>query len=70
MKEVEKIRAYIGQNPIPRPDLDELSLTEASELSHALGMTFMDAVILAYDYGRAKGYQIARTERDKGGGGQ
>lgn len=70
MNEIEKIRAYIARNPIPRPDLDELSFTEAAELSHALDMTFTGALCLAYDYGRAKGYHTARAELEKGGGGQ
>lgn len=70
MKEIEKIRAYITRNPIPRPDLDELPFAEAAALSHALDMTCIDALCLAYDYGRAKGYQAAQAERGEGGGSQ
>lgn len=70
MNEIEKIRAYIARNPIPRPDLDELSFTEVAELSHAPGMMAIDALCLAYNYGRVKGYHTARAELEKGGGGQ
>ena len=60
MTQIAKIRAYIAQHSIPRPDLDELTFAEAAELSHAQGMTLIDALHLAHDYGRAKGYRAGR----------
>lgn len=61
MKKIEEIRAYIRKNPIPRPDLDEISISEIEALlSSESGLTRVGAVHFAYEYGRSKGYQIGK----------
>lgn len=70
MSAIKKIRAYIAKNPIPGPDLEGMSFTEAVELSRTPDMGRIEAPALSYEYGRARGYQIAIAERDKGGASQ
>lgn len=62
MTEIEKIQSYIAQPTSGKFPLDtryQMGFLEARALSC---MNPMDAVCLAFDYGRAKGYRAAKKE--------
>lgn len=62
MSEIEKVQRYIA-NPksgkFPGGTPYQMCMLEALELSH---MDPIDAVCLAFNYGRAKGYRAAKKE--------
>lgn len=61
MEAIEKIRKYISKRGAPRDPCHDASLKEI--LALASEMSSIEAVHLAFIYGRAKGYQQAKTER-------
>jgi len=68
---LEQIRAYIAQHNTPRPDLDELTLDEMSVLKDLASSEHIGSALhVAYEYGKAKGYQTGKAGREKGGAAQ
>lgn len=66
MSEIEKIRAYIAKREsgkFPFGTRYQMLLNEMSSLS---SMDAVEAVCLAFDYGRAKGYRAAKAEERRG----
>ena len=66
MSEIEKMKRYIikresGKFPVGTPY--QMCLGELLSLAH---MNTVDAVCLAFDYGRAKGYRAAKAEAKHG----
>lgn len=66
MTEIEKIQQYIERTNMKRKTQDKyaMNMKEIFELVHkAQGSCFpSDAICLAFDYGRAKGYRAAKEE--------
>ncbi len=60
MSEIEKIRKYIEKSSVPRNLRYDASMKEV--LALATGMSAVEAVTLAFAYGRAKGYRMAKSE--------
>lgn len=62
MTEIEKIQSYIAQptsGKFPLSTRYQMGISETLALSR---MNPTDAVCLAFDYGRAKGYRAAKKE--------
>ncbi len=64
MSEIEKIRKYIEKSSVPRNLRYDASMKEV--LALATGMGRIDAATLAFEYGRAKGYRMAKAEGGSG----
>ncbi len=62
MNEIEKIKRYIERTKISYPSRYEMSLLEAVVLEGAAAENALDAVYIAYLYGRAKGFRSAKAE--------
>ena len=68
MSEIEKIQRYIARTNmgIKNPLQYAMNTKEAFELSH-MGRTgdtlSIEAISMAFNYGRAKGYRAAKAER-------
>ncbi len=60
MSEIEKIKRYIDKHGVSRNSRYDASFKEV--LAIAKEMDPVNAVSFAFDYGRAKGYQIAKAE--------
>lgn len=60
MSEIEKMKRYIERTKMKGVDNYRLVFQEAVELSHTEDQ--FDALSLAFDYGRAKGYRAAKAE--------
>lgn len=58
--EIEKIKRYIGKHRAPRNPRYDMNMKEALAVTHEL--TPIEAVNLAFVYGRAKGYRAAKKE--------
>lgn len=61
MNTIEKIRQYINDSAAPRNEQYDATFKEVFDI--ASGMGPVEAVALAFDYGRAKGYQAAKAEK-------
>ena len=62
MSEIEKMQEYINKREsgsFPQGTRYQMNLGELLSLSH---MSPTDAVCLAFEYGRAKGYRAAKAE--------
>ncbi len=60
MSEIEKIQRYIKESNAPRGRRYDASIKEVFAIASELGA--VDAVALAFSYGRAKGYQAGKAE--------
>ncbi len=60
MSEIEKIQRYIEKTNVPHNR--HYSATTKKLLAIVSEMRGADAVFLAFDYGRAKGYRMAKAE--------
>ena len=60
MSEIEKIKRYIKNNEVPRNNRYDARSKEV--LAMALELDAIDAVMLAFTYGRIKGYRAAKAE--------
>ena len=60
MDTIEKIRQYIKESKAPRNKPYDATIKEVFAM--ASGMGAVEAVALAFDYGRAKGYRAAKKE--------
>ncbi len=60
MDTIEKIRQYIKKSNAPRNKPYDATIKEVFAM--ASGMGAVEAVALAFDYGRAKGYRAAKKE--------
>lgn len=63
MSEIEKVQRYIDKHKVPYNPRYEMPVREVVALAHDL--TSLDAVMLAFTYGRAKGYRAAKAEAGK-----
>lgn len=63
MSEIEKIKRYIEKNGAPRNLRYDMSLKEALAVVHGVGGA--EAVSMAFAYGKAKGYRMAKAEAQK-----
>lgn len=66
MSEIEKMKRYIERTPTGREDRYCLMLSELLEImgmGEASPDGLFDAVGLAFNYGKAKGYRAAKAER-------
>ncbi len=59
MNEIERIQEYINKSNVPRNRRYNAS---AKDLIAMAGMGRVDAITLAFEYGRAKGYRMAKAE--------
>ena len=63
MSELERIQRYIGQTAIKNRSRYNIGLSEAMAIRLLAGSgKTMDAISLAFDFGRAKGYRAAKKE--------
>lgn len=62
MTTVEKMNRYIERTGAEFPSVYHLSVGELKALR---GMNIFDALALAFEYGRARGYRYARKNRRK-----
>lgn len=62
MTEIEKMKKYIERTKLNKSPSYQMSVCEILSLSHATAETPTDAVCLAFEYGRAKGYRAAKAE--------
>ena len=60
MSEIEKMKRYIELTNVTISDRYEIGLLEVGELKRAEDS--VDAIYLAFLYGRAKGYRAAKAE--------
>ena len=60
---IDKIEQYISSRKIYNRSCYQLTLEELRVLKDLSGESAVAALCLAYDYGRAKGWQAARAER-------
>lgn len=60
MSEIEKMRSYIEKHGAPSNPRYDMSIKEALAVAHELGG--IEAVNMAFVYGKAKGYRAAKTE--------
>lgn len=66
MTEIEKMKRYIERTKMDKNDRFYLDMAEAFELAvQAYESTSLpvDAISLAFKYGKAKGYRAAKAER-------
>ena len=59
---IDKIEQYISSRKIYNRSCYQLTLEELRVLNDLSGESAVAALCLAYDYGRAKGWQAARAE--------
>lgn len=59
MTDVEKIRRYIERTGVKFPAAYDMNMGELDALR---GMSIFEALYLAFDYGRAKGYRYSGKE--------
>lgn len=63
MSEIEKIQRYVGRSKaFPQGTPYQMNLLEAFSLADMSAENAVDAICLAFDYGRAKGYRAAQAE--------
>lgn len=60
MSEIKKIEKYVDKHGVPRNKRYDISMKEAIAISRE--MSAIEAVSLAFVYGRAKGYRAAKAE--------
>ncbi len=60
MNAIEKIQQYINDSAAPCNEQYDATFQEVLDI--ASGMGPIEAVALAFDYGRAKGYRAAKAE--------
>lgn len=72
MTEIEKIKRYIGRTDIPFQTCGryDMARTEWLALRHHSHGAVWDAVALAFDYGRAKGYRAGKKAASGRGEGE
>lgn len=63
MSEIEKMQRYIKRTKMNKNDRYQMNVAEMLDLSRATRETPVDAVCLAFEYGKAKGYRAAEAER-------
>ena len=66
MSEIEKMKRYIERTRMKRADNYVMVYPEARELFRKAeneADSLFDVISLAFDYGRAKGYRAAKSER-------
>ena len=65
MSEIEKMKRYIERTKLNPNDRFYLDMAEAFELAHqargAIDLS-LEAISLAFNYGKAKGYRAAKAE--------
>ena len=61
MSEIERIERYISQTQIKESVKTEMKLAEWVSIRDSGSP--LDAIALAFEYGRAKGYRAAKAER-------
>ena len=59
MSELEKIKRYVAKTRV-NSDRYEMRLTESVEIFHMAEESPIEAIWLAFDYGRAKGYRMGK----------
>lgn len=63
MSELERIQRYIEQTAVKNSGRYNIGLSEAMAIRLLAGSgKTMDAISLAFDFGRAKGYRAAKKE--------
>lgn len=65
MSEIEKMKRYIERTKMEKADNYCLVYPEAVGLFNAArrnGDSLMDVIALAFDYGKAKGYRVAKAK--------
>ncbi len=63
MSEIEKMKRYIERSKkFPMGTPYQMNLLEAFTLADMSAESATDAVCLAFEYGRAKGYRAAKVE--------
>ena len=60
MSEIEKIKRYIDKHEVPCNPQYIMTVDEALAVAHELGG--LEAVSMAFAYGKAKGYRSAKAE--------
>lgn len=61
MTEIEKMKRYIGKYGAPRNRYYDASMKEMFALARE--MDVIEAINMAFIYGKAKGYRAAKAER-------
>lgn len=65
MSEIEKIQIYIERTKMEDNDDYGMKCGETIALAHITDERPVDAILLAFSYGRAKGYRLAKARAKK-----
>ncbi len=61
MTTLEKIRQYIERTKVDNGRHYDINIKEMLDLAHVAAETPIEAVSLAFEYGRAKGYRASKA---------
>lgn len=62
-KEMERMKKYIAKTNVPRKTVYDLTIGECEGVAYVVKTQGVyDALMLMFDYGRAKGYRMAKAE--------
>lgn len=65
MTQIDKIKRYIARTRMPdnrRYDMNIIETLELAGTAQEDGSNGIDAVVIAFEYGKAKGYRAAKAE--------
>ena len=65
MTEIEKIKRYIERTKMPETKRYSMNIIETLELARSTrgeDSNGIEAVVIAFEYGKAKGYRAAKAE--------
>lgn len=62
MIEIEQIKRYIERTKMDERDRYQMDVKTTMALAHKASEAAIDAIVIAFEYGKAKGYRAAKAE--------